>query len=114
MLQQLSSEFIRIAEEAIQSKIELDTFPHISVEYYEDIIKCWDEIKNSENDKNYSYFASNAGGYISFGFYKSLNGRIYIIEAYLNIEINNIYNPVIIVNNVKNFLDKYSVSNNMP
>jgi hypothetical protein len=114
MLQRLSNEFIRIAEEAVRSKIDLDTFPHISVEYYEDIIKCWDEINNSEDDKNYAYFASNAGGYISFGFYKSLNGRIYVIEAYLNSEIYNIYNSINFVNNVKNFLNKYAISNNMP
>ena len=114
MLQRLSRNFIRMAEEAIQTKIALDTFPNISVEYYEDIIKCWEEINKSEDDNNYSYFASNAGGYISFGFYKCVNNSIYIIEVYLNSEINNIYNPLLVVNDVKNFLNKYAINNNMP
>lgn len=115
MLQELSSRFIEMAEEAIQSKIALNTYPHISVGFYEEVIKCWNEINNSEdNKKNYAYFASNALGFISYGFYKDVNGRIYIIEAYLNSEIYSIYHPLNFINHIKKFLDDYAISNNMP
>jgi hypothetical protein len=48
-------------------------------------------VKNSEKN-HYIQYASNGFGFQSYGFYNANNGKIYIIEAYMN-KISKIYVP---------------------
>ena len=70
---------------------DYDNLPAISYSDYKSTKVGWKFI--NEADKNYyMQFASNASGFTSYGFYKANDGKIYIIEAYIN-EISRIYTP---------------------
>ena len=94
-MSKLPEQLIIETEEAILSdklmSDDYDNLPAISYRDYEDIKYGWDLINKS--DKNYYIqVASNGGGFTSYGFYKTNNGKIYIIEAWMN-KITKIYNP---------------------
>jgi len=57
----------------------------------ENILPNYELIKKSPIN-SYAYFASNAMGMISYGFYKANDGKIYIIVAFVN-NITKIYLP---------------------
>jgi hypothetical protein len=90
MSTKFSQQLIDITEKAILSGTT-DSVPAISYRDYEEAETGWNIIKNSEKN-HYIQFASNAFGYQSYGFYKANNGKIYIIEAYMN-EISKVYIP---------------------
>ena len=94
-MSKLSQQLIDITEQAILSNKlmpkDTDKLPAISYRDYEDAESAWNIIKN--NEKNYYLqFASNGAGMCSYGFYKANNGKIYIIEAWVN-EITKVYIP---------------------
>lgn len=94
-MSKFSQVLIDITEEAITSdKLmpkDTDNLPAISCRDYEDAKSAWNIINNS--DKNYYLqFGYNAGGMTSYGFYKANNGKIYIIEAWIN-NITKVYIP---------------------
>ena len=92
MSTKFSQQLIDITEEAIISHINnTDNLPAISYRDYEEAENGWNIIKNSEKN-HYIQFASNGYGCQSYGFYKANNGKIYIIEAYMN-EITKVYIP---------------------
>lgn len=88
----LSKKYIDKIEDAILSKKliadGLDQ-PNISFKYYENAEIEWNYIKNADVN-SYSQFASNGCGMIQYGYYKAKNGKIYIIETFLN-EIVQVY-----------------------
>ncbi len=95
MFSTLSEQSINLAEKAIQSdKLILEDSniqPSISYQYYNTAEEAWKLITGENVPINsYILFASNSYGYISYGFYKSNNNNIYIIEAYLN-NISKVY-----------------------
>lgn len=94
-MSKFSEEMINITEAAIMSdklvSKDYDNLPAISCSDYDTAETGWKTINNS--DKNYYLqFASNAGGFTSYGFYKANNGEIYIIEAWVNM-ITKVYIP---------------------
>lgn len=91
MSTKFSQHLIDITEQAVQNEIATDDLPQISYRDYEDAENGWNIIKNSEKN-HYIQFASNGFGYQSFGFYKANNGKIYIIQAYMN-NITKVYIP---------------------
>jgi len=89
----ISQKNINIIEDFITNdnikKSDIFKTPCISLEYYDDMRETWTLIQN--DDKNsYYYFASNGGGMNSYGFYKANNGKIYIVDAFIN-DIRSIY-----------------------
>jgi len=67
--------------------------PSISYNDYDLAEEYYKEIRQPDIPINsYYLFASNAYGYTSYGFYKASNGKIYIVEAFMN-EIKNVYIP---------------------
>jgi hypothetical protein len=88
-------QLIDITEQAILSNKlmpkDTDNLPAISYRDYGDAEFGWNIIKNSEKNY-YLQFASNGAGMCSYGFYKANNGKIYIIEAWVN-EITKVYIP---------------------
>lgn len=96
-MSRLSPEFIEAAEKAILSDMLVPegsiVVPSISCQYYNYAIEMWNDITKEEMPLNtYFQFASNAMGMQSYGYYKANNGRIYIIEAFIN-EIRKVYIP---------------------
>ena len=94
-MSKFSQQLIDITEEAILSdklmSKDTDNVPAISFRDYEDAENGWNFIKNSEKNY-YIQFASNGFGMSSYGFYKANNGKIYIIEAWVN-QITRVYIP---------------------
>ena len=95
MSTKFSQELIDITEAAILSdrRMEKDTanVPAISYRDYEAAEYGWKIITNSESN-HYIQFGSNAGGMQSYGFYKATDGKIYIIQAWVN-AITKVYIP---------------------
>ena len=96
-MSRLSPEFIEAAEQALLSDVlvpeESNNVPSISCQYYDYAIEMWNDINKEDVPLNtYLQFASNAMGMRSYGYYKANNGKIYIIEAFMN-EITDIYVP---------------------
>jgi hypothetical protein len=59
--------------------------PAISEHYREDAIKYWKTINDPEAPvTSYLQFASSGYGITSYGFYKTRDGRIFLINAYCN------------------------------
>ena len=89
----LSEEYIKIAEEYIVSNntsTEYNFISHqISLNDYECLREKWILIQDDKIN-SYHQFASNGYGMQSFGFYKANNGKIYIIDAFMN-DIRKIY-----------------------
>lgn len=89
----ISQTYIVEAEKAILSDINTsDSFPincSISMEHHECLREKWILIQDDEIN-SYHQFASNGYGMQSFGFYKANNGKIYIIDAFMN-DIRKIY-----------------------
>ena len=90
-----SQQLIDITEQAILSdKLmakDTNNLPAISYRDYEDAESGWNIIKNSEKNY-YIQFASDGAGMCSYGFYKANNGKIYIIQAWVN-NITKVYIP---------------------
>jgi hypothetical protein len=106
MTNTLSEEYINAAEQAILSDklVPKDTStPSISYQYYDDAENEWKLIQN-DNINSYRQFASNGMGMTSYGFYKANNGKIYIIEAFLN-KISKIYLPSKRIDCLRNIID---------
>jgi hypothetical protein len=95
MSTKFSQQLIDITEDAILSdklmSKDTDNVPAISYRDYEDAETGWNIITNSEKN-HYIQFASNGYGMESYGFYKANNGKIYIIQAWVN-EISKVYIP---------------------
>lgn len=100
----LSQSNIDAAEKAIMSDMLVTdgSVPSISMEYYENAENEW---RNIQDDTMFSYrlFASNAYGMQSYGFYKANDGKIYIIDAWMN-EIRRIYIPSDKIDCLKNLI----------
>ncbi len=92
----LSQANIERAEEAINTKlqpIENNYKLSISYQYYDIAEICYKEIiKETSPVTSYTRFASNGYGYQSYGFYKARDGKIYIIETFIE-NINGVYIP---------------------
>jgi hypothetical protein len=60
-----------------------DFLPAISEHYREDAIKDWETINDPETPvTSYLQFASASLGMTSYGFYKTRDGRIFLINAF--------------------------------
>jgi len=81
----LSESNINILEEFINLNKPNEMLPAISECYREQAIQDW-KIINDDNTPNTTYlqFASAAYGMVSYGFYKTKSGCIYMITAYCN------------------------------
>lgn len=93
----LSQHNINRVEDAIKSSklqpIEKNFNLSISYQYYDLASTSYKEmLKQETHVTNYCQFAANGMGYQSYGFYKSIDGNIYIVDTFLE-EINNIYIP---------------------
>jgi len=92
MSRYLSNSNIEMIESFIQTNKALDTMPNISETDREQTIVDWMEINKPETQcHTYLQFASNAYGMTSYGFYKTKNDKIFIIEAYCG-EVKKYYN----------------------
>jgi hypothetical protein len=89
----LLKKYIDAAEEAILSDSNNTDYSslncQISLDDYDCLREKWVLIQDDEIN-SYHQFASNGCGMHSFGFYKANNGKIYIIDGFLN-EIRNVY-----------------------
>jgi hypothetical protein len=92
MSRYLSKENVDIVEEFIQSNKPTNDMPNISEKDREQTIADWKNINEQETPCNsYLQFANNANGMISYGFYKTTKGEIYIVESYCSV-IRRYYN----------------------
>ena len=93
----LSNVNILRAENAIKSDklqpIEHNYKMSLSYQYYDEVQTIYKEfVKDSTLPSSYFIFGGNAGGMQVFGLYKSIDGKIYIIDSYMN-EIKNVFIP---------------------
>jgi len=79
----LSENNIELVECFIKNNKHNITFPCLSYNDIEGAQYFYNQIKEMPVT-SYTLFASNACGYTSYGFYKSKENKIYIIEAYVN------------------------------
>ena len=85
MARQLSQENIILVEELIKNQPS-SNINGIAISYRDqaDAIRYFNEISNPNvKPTSYYIFASNAMGFISFGYYKSVDGKIYIIRTFI-------------------------------
>ncbi len=87
-MSQLSNTNIENVEEYIKNNKLGDEIPAISEYMKPDAAKYWKQIEVAPSTYYYK-FAEAAYGMTSYGFYKSREGKIYIINAYIN-SISNI------------------------
>lgn len=87
----LSEENIKLVENFINNNNCDNLYPNLSFNDVENAKLCYQEIKNLPIT-SYILFGSNAFGMTSYGFYKTKDDKIYIIEAYIN-KISKYYNP---------------------
>jgi hypothetical protein len=84
MSSQLSEENIELVESFIQNNKANIGYPSLSYIGQEEAIYYLQEISKEETPvTSYYLFASNAFGMTSYGYYKSKEGQIYIIEAFI-------------------------------
>lgn len=92
----LTQNNINKAEHAIKTKlidIEKNYTLSISIQYYNCAIYGYKlMVKDDTPVTSYCMFAFNAGGMQTYGFYKSINGKIYIIDSFLG-DIDSVYIP---------------------
>ncbi len=93
----LSQYNIEMVEKAIKSdkllSNEMNKNISISYQYYDLAELSYKEmIKEETPATSYCRFASNAYGYQVYGFYKAIDGTIYIVDTYME-NINNLYIP---------------------
>ncbi len=79
----LSEENIELAEKFIVNNPCKKGYPCLSISDTAYAVICYQDIKDSL-PTSYILFGSNAYGCTSYGFYKTKNNKIYIIEAYIN------------------------------
>lgn len=91
MSNNLSNENIELAEEFIKTNKCNTLSPCLSIS---DVANAIIEYSNIINlpPTSYIYIGSNSYGMTSYGFYKTRNNNIYIIEAFIN-NINTYYDP---------------------
>jgi len=105
-LNYLSDNNIIKAEEAINSDklqpIENNNMLSISYQYYEFAEKAYEEIiKDTTPCTSYIRFAENCYGFKVYGFYKSKNNKIYIIDSYIE-DIQRVFIPDYTMKFIKN------------
>jgi hypothetical protein len=93
----LSNYNIQIAEEAIKSDklypIENNHLLSISCQdYYLAELAYKEMIKDTTQNTSYFIFGGNAYGMQAFGFYKSIDGKIYIIDSWMG-NIQRVFIP---------------------
>jgi hypothetical protein len=89
---ELSKRNIELTESLISNHKPSEIIPAMSESDREFAIEYWKIINNNNTPvTSYIQFGSNACGMNSYGFYKSINGNIYIISAYCN-SISTYYN----------------------
>lgn len=79
----LSESNIELVECFIKNNEHNTICPYLSYNDIEGAQYFYDQIKQMPVT-SYTLFASNANGYTSYGFYKSKENKIYIIEAFIN------------------------------
>ena len=85
MSTELSKKNIELTEIWISNHKPSNILPAMSETDRECAIESWKIINDTNTPvTNYLQFGSNACGMNSYGFYKSINGNIYIISAYCN------------------------------
>ena len=94
---QLSQYNIERVEEALKSDklqdIDKNYYLSISCQYYDDAEFCYKEmIKESTPVTSYLRFAANGYGFQTYGFYKARDGKVYIVDTYLE-NIQKIFVP---------------------
>lgn len=81
----LSENNIIILEQFIQENKVNEILPAISEYYREQAIEDWKTINDPNTPPTtYLQFADSAYGMVSYGFYKTKSGSIYMITAYCN------------------------------
>jgi hypothetical protein len=92
----LPQQSIDIAEQHILTKLSTidNNYFSISNRFIERANKLFTEMSlSSTQNGSYCIFAEDSFGYITYGFYKSLNGKIYIIISSLN-QISSVKQPI--------------------
>jgi hypothetical protein len=79
----LSESNIELAENFISANVAKTIGVLLSICDIDYGVICFEQIKTME-PTSYVQFGSNACGYSSYGFYKTKNEQIYIIEAFCN------------------------------
>lgn len=87
----LSDKNIELVEKFIVDNPCKKGYPCLSVSDTAYSVICYQEILNAL-PTSYMLFGSNAYGCTSYGFYKTKNNKIYIIEAFVN-NISCYYDP---------------------
>ena len=93
MDRQLCEKNIKLVESFIQShEPSKSDYPAISYRDQDNAIEYFNEISKEETPiTSYYLFASNSMGMTSYGYYKSKEGKIFIIEAFMQ-EVVGYYN----------------------
>lgn len=87
----LSDKNIELVEKFIVENSCKKGYPNLSINDTAYAVICYQDILNAL-PTDYILFGSNAFGMTSYGFYKTKDDKIYIIEAYIN-KISKYYNP---------------------